>query len=131
MSDKILLVTTIDETFQQPLLQSQGYDVQRTTIREAFDYLRNDDFQLALVTTESGVENTVTFCQDLKRTYPSMRVGIIAQRAEYLAPDDSVDSIIRMQHSPAKFLATVKKLFGQPSVEGSRPVNADEMEDGA
>jgi DNA-binding response OmpR family regulator len=115
LSDKILLVTTIDETFQQPLLQSQGYDVQKASLADALQRVENDNFELALVTTETGLPETVAFCQELKRLRPEVRVGVIAQRAEYVGPDGAIDGVIRMQHSPAKFLATVKKLLSRSS----------------
>lgn len=111
MSSAILLITSSDRALRKPLLQSQGYTVEMTSIKAAAGALQNGRFDLALLTTEDGVGATLACCEQVKSLAPNMRVAVIAQRAEYLPPNPAVDAIIRQQYSPERFLATVRRLL--------------------
>lgn len=111
LSEKILLITALDETHRQPLLESQGYIVRTARIDDALRQLESDDYQLILVPTERGSAETLEFCEQLKNRFPELCIAVIAQRAEYIPLSNSVDAVIREQHSPGRFLAAVKKLL--------------------
>jgi CheY-like chemotaxis protein len=111
MNENILLITGHDDTYRQPLLEAQGYSVQRVQIGQAFDALSTTTFQLVLVTTEKGIAETLGFCEHLKATYPNLHVGVLAQRAEYIPISSCADVVVRAQYSPAKFLAAIKRLL--------------------
>lgn len=118
MSATILLITALDETHRRPLLESQGYSVQVASPPEASKFLNATRYDLALIPTENGVAATLEYCAQMKRILPELRVAIIAQRAEYVPPGDSADAIIREQHSPARFLAAVKRLLETSAMDG-------------
>ena len=111
MSAKILLITAVDETHRQLLLESQGYLVQTAAHEDVPKHLSEDDYQLALVSTENGVAATLAFCETVKSNFPDVRIVVVAQRAEYIPANDFVDAVIREQHSPGRFLAAVKRLI--------------------
>jgi hypothetical protein len=111
LNGNILLITGNDDTYRQPLLEAQGYSVRKTQLDQASTVLRSEAFQLVLVTTESGIENTLAFCIDAKTAHPSLRVGILAQKAEYIPLHSCADIVVRAQYSPAKFLAAIKRLL--------------------
>jgi hypothetical protein len=118
VNENILLITGNDDTYRQPLLEAQGYFVLPVQIEQALDVLNENAFQLVLVTTESGIAETLSFCEQLKALHPTLRVGILAQRAEYIPPNGCSDIVVRAQYSPAKFLAAVKRLFESTRSEG-------------
>jgi CheY-like chemotaxis protein len=111
MSAKILLVTATDETHRKPLLESEGYDVTLACVGDACNRVRFSQFALVLIPTDSGIENTLALCENIKAVAPEMRVAVIADRAEYIPPNVAVDAIVRQQHSPGKFLAAVRRLL--------------------
>jgi ActR/RegA family two-component response regulator len=119
LSTNILLVTTMDETFRKPLLESQGYRVEAVPAEAAEAALRNDHFQLALLSTEAGAEETLDLSARLRQINPHMRVAVLAHRAEYVPTTDSIAVIIREQHSPGRFLAVVKKLLDGEAISSA------------
>jgi hypothetical protein len=126
LNENILLITGNDDTYRQPLLEAQGYSVRRTTIEQAFLALGIGSVQLVLVTSENGIDTTLAFCEQLKAAYPSMRVGILAQRADYIPSRSCADIVVRAQYSPAKFLAAVKRILESPSRDGRGVLVEDE-----
>ncbi len=118
MNANILLITGNDDTYRQPLLEAQGYGVHPVHIDQAFDVLKEKPFQLVLITTESGIPETLNFCEQLKNAQPDLRVGILAQRAEYIPPNHCSEVIVRAQYSPAKFLAAIKRLLDGAPTDG-------------
>ena len=118
MNENILLITGHDDTYRQPLLEAQGYSVHATRIEQAMNALNGNTYQLVLVTTESGIPETLDFCEQLKAANPNLRVGILAQRAEYIPPNTCSDIVVRAQYSPAKFLAAIKRLLETTESDG-------------
>ena len=114
MSAKILLITVVDETHRKPLLESQGYMVQTAKPDDIERELGRNEHQLALIGTDNGVAATLEICERMKNLAPELRIGVIAQRSEYVPANSCVDAIIREQHTPRKFLAAVKKLADVP-----------------
>ena len=114
LNTRILLITDLDETHRQLLLESQGYEVQLSRMENALEQLQAEDYQLVLVPTENREMAAFDFCKHLRRQFPSLRIGLIAQRAEYIAASEAVDAVIRIQHSPAKFLSVIKRLVDKP-----------------
>src|SRR3954471_11369021 len=111
LNENILLITGNDDTYRQPLLEAQGYSVRKAQLDEAASILQTENFHLLLVTTESGIDNTLAFCAEAKTAHPSLRVGILAQRSEYIPPHSSADVVVRAQYSPAKLVAAIKRLL--------------------
>ena len=110
MTESILLITSVDETFQKPLLENEGYRVRVAAARNALEVLQSEEFRLVLVTTETSASDTIELCVQIKTVHPAMRVAVLAQRAEYIPKNACIDAIIRSQHSPNKFLATIRTL---------------------
>jgi DNA-binding response OmpR family regulator len=119
VKEGILLVKSVDDTFQQPLLETAGYQVQITTPDDALSSLNEGAFRLVLITTESSVPRTLDLCGQIKSTYPNLRIGLLAQRAEYIPKHECIDAIIRTQYSPNKFLATIRHLMDGQLAEGA------------
>ena len=115
LSANILLITTADDTFRKLLLESQGYRVETASTEAAHSVVAKGQFHLALLSTDGGAQATIPLSKKLKEVSPATRIAVIAQRAEYVPPSESVEAIIREQHSPGRFLAAVKKL-----VDGDR-----------
>ena len=111
MRAKILLVTKMDDTHRKPLLESQGYFVEFTSIEVVFARLAENRFHLALLSTDDGAEEALRLSDRMKAEFPSMRIALVAQRAEYVPPNDTIDAVIRQQHSPGKFLAAIQRLI--------------------
>ncbi len=111
MRARILLVTKMDDTHRKPLLESQGYFVELSTALSVFDRLGENRFHLALLSTDDGAEETIELSEALKSHFPRMRIALVAQRAEYVPPSVAIDTVIRQQHSPGKFLAAIKRLI--------------------
>jgi len=115
LSAKILLVTALDDTHRQPLLESEGYTVKAVPLSHALAELNADDYHAALVSKEQSAKDTLALCEELKQRFPQLRVAIIAQRAEYVATSPWVDAIIRQQHSPRMFLSAVRRMLERDS----------------
>jgi DNA-binding response OmpR family regulator len=110
---KILLVTPGDESYRGPLLAAEGYAVALAhTLAAARQILEGGACELVLVTTDEGILTVFSFCEQLKILSPRTRTAILARWSEYVPQSDFVDAVIRMQYSPAKFLAAVKTLIG-------------------
>ena len=107
LSSKILFVTGTDDTFRKPLLETQGYTVRTANIDNALRQLSMEKFKLALITTEHGITRTIVLCEQLKSAQPELRVGVLAQHSDDI-PSTCVDIVLRMQYSPAKFLAAIR-----------------------
>jgi DNA-binding response OmpR family regulator len=118
LNENILLITGNDDTYRQPLLEAQGYSVQATRMDQAMTALDAKDFQLVLITTEHGISETLAFCERLKAARPNLRVGILAQRAEYIPVNTCADVVVRAQYSPAKFLAALKRILEAAPSDG-------------
>jgi len=119
VKEEILLVTSVDDTFQQPLLQNEGYGVQVSKVEDALAFLKQGEFRLVLITTEASVPKTIELCEQMKAAHPDLRVGLIAQRAEYIPSNHCIDAVIRSQHSPQKFLAAIRRLIDGHMAEGA------------
>jgi hypothetical protein len=91
--------------------------------------LSSNSFQLALVTTESGIPETLAFCEQLKGAHPGLRLGILAQSTEYIPLNSCADLIVRAQYSPAKFLAAVKRVLEGGLTDGHRVLVEDDNGD--
>ncbi len=111
MSQNILFIAKSDEAYRQLLLESEGFTVRRINPQEARVALTAERFPLAVITTEHGPRETIEFCRELKSQAPNMRVLVLAQRAEYLPPDQCIDALIREQYSPGQFVAAVRRLL--------------------
>jgi ferredoxin-NADP reductase len=126
LSARILLVTEVDETHRQPLLESQGYQVSLAAPGDISNQLRANHFHLALIATDGGIGPTLAICEQMKNLRPNMQVAIIAQRAEYVPASASVNAVIRQQHSPGRFLCAVRTLIDVvSSEEGSASAAGD------
>lgn len=120
MSQNILFIAKSDETYRQLLLESEGFTVRRIDPQEARATLTTERFPLAVITTEHGPQETISFCRELKTHAPYMRVLVLAQRAEYLPPDQCIDALVREQYSPGQFVSAVRRLLN-----GGQPVAAE------
>ena len=129
LNENILLITGNDDTYRQPLLEAQGYSVRSVDIEHANASLDSGNFQLVLVTTESGVAETLEFCRRLKANNPGLRVGILAQRAEYIPAGGCADIVVRAQYSPAKFLAAIRRLLESEPNDGDAVLVEDDSSD--
>lgn len=126
MNENILLITGNDDTYRQPLLEAQGYTVLPVKLGDALRALSSKSFQLVLITTESGIAETLAFCEQLKSGYPDLRVGVLAQRAEYVPQNSCADIVVRAQYSPAKFLTAIRRLLeGTPNDGGAVLIEDD------
>lgn len=122
MGAKILLVTTLDDTHRQPLLESEGYVVKTVPLAHVFDELNSADYEAALVVKERDAGETLALCEEMKKRFPGLQVAILAQRAEYVPATSFVDIVIRQQHSPQMFLTAVRKMLERGiEIEKSRP----------
>ncbi|MGZ4789571.1 MAG: hypothetical protein ACXVZX_13725 [Terriglobales bacterium] len=111
MRGKILLVTALDDTHRQLLLQSQGYAVVVVRHAEVLECLRRERYQLVLTTTDDGMQAVTDVCAKVREHFPDVKVAVVAQRSEYVPGQDCMDAVIRQQHSPAKFLSIINKLM--------------------
>jgi CheY-like chemotaxis protein len=128
VKEKILLVTSVDDTFQQPLLQNEGYQVHITAAEDALSCLRQDEYRLVLITTETSVPKTIELCEQMKSDYPNLGVALIAQRAEYIPSSHCIDAVIRSQYSPQKFLAAIRRLIDGKMAEGATLPNDEDID---
>jgi DNA-binding response OmpR family regulator len=107
---KILLITSSDDTYRKPLLEADGYEVHTAGINDARPIIGSELYNLVLIGTELAGATMQEFCQQIRRTRPGVKIGVLAQNADYVAADDCADAVIRSQHSPGRFLATVRKI---------------------
>jgi CheY-like chemotaxis protein len=119
---KILLITVLDETHRQLLLESCSYKVTVARSDEAVARLVEETYQLVLATTDDGVDTALKVCATVKKSFPDVKVAIVAHRAEYVPATACADAVIREQYSPGRFLAKVKKLM-EASGEQSLPAS--------
>lgn len=107
---KILLITSSDDTYRKPLLEADGYEVHTVDINDARPVIGSELYHLVLIGTELAGNTMQEFCQQIRRTRPGVKIGVLAQRADYIPAEDCADVVIRSQHSPGKFLATVRRI---------------------
>jgi DNA-binding response OmpR family regulator len=119
----ILLITKADVAYRQLLLESEGYKVTRISPREVSGVFQAGSFQLALISSELGVERTVDICEDLKTADPEVCVAVLAQRADYFKARACVDAIVHDEYSPGEFLSRVKTLIAGDRNRGESAAN--------
>jgi len=93
------------------LLESAGYRVVVARHDEVLACLEQEAFQLLLATTDDGVQAALSVCATVKERWPDIKIAVVARRAEYIPEKICVDDIIRVQYTPGKFLARVKRLM--------------------
>jgi hypothetical protein len=123
VKERILLIASVDETYRKPLLETQGYQVDSANITNAEESLRSATYKAVLLATDVDGIALLDLCGRVKKAQPHARVGVLAQRAEYIPPNDCIDAIFRNQHSPGKFLSALRTLMSLSP--GEKPSNAD------
>jgi PleD family two-component response regulator len=111
LKERILLITSNDDTYRKPLLETQGYEVRSIDPQEAEDAVQYEHFDVVLFTSDGDLHKLFQFCAKLKKARPRAKLGVVAQRSEYVPGNECIDAVFRNQHSPGKFLAALRKLI--------------------
>jgi CheY-like chemotaxis protein len=111
VKERILLITSMDDTYRKPLLETEGYQVHAVPPGEADQKLTSEQYEVVLIATNADGPGMLDFCTKVRNVQPAARIGVVAQRSEYITPNDCIDAVFRNQHSPGKFLAAVRKLI--------------------
>ncbi|MCI0347935.1 MAG: hypothetical protein L0Z53_00785 [Acidobacteriales bacterium] len=108
-STRILLLDA-EPTFRL-LLQFRGYETALAKSREEVrELLAQSSFNLVIVQVEFDRQAALDFCEELKKTYPTVRVALLAHHTLYFPPNSCPDGIIARQDGPIQFLQQVEEL---------------------
>jgi DNA-binding response OmpR family regulator len=105
------MVTSSDATHRHLLLEASGHDVNVTSAHLVPILLREEKYDLALITLQEHGSNIVPLCERIKRDRPDMMVAVIAQESEPVPHTSAIDAVIRSQQHPGQFLAAVATLL--------------------
>jgi DNA-binding NtrC family response regulator len=106
---KILLVTDLDTTHRRLLLESQGHEVTLASGHQVSILLREEEYDLALVSSEQDATEIVSLCEQMKVARPGMRVAVVVHTIGPVPASSAIDAVIDVpQQGPARFLAEVE-----------------------
>jgi CheY-like chemotaxis protein len=106
---RILLLNS--ETTFRLLLQFRGYETAvAESYQEAREMLAAERFDLVLVQIEFEREGALQFCNELKQSFPDLKVALLAHHTLYFPPNSCPDDVIARQDGPVQFLQQVEQL---------------------
>lgn len=106
---RILLLNS-EPTFRM-LLQFRGYETAvAASFQEAREMLAAEPYQLIIVQIEFEREAALRFCDEVKHSYPQLKVALLAHHTLYFPPASCPDGVIVRQDGPTQFLQQVEQL---------------------
>ena len=109
-SSNHILLLDAEPTFRL-LLQFRGYETTLAKSREEVrELLAEATYDLVIVQVEFDRQSALEFCEELKQTYPIVKVALLAHHTLYFPPNACPDGIIARQDGPAQFLKQVEQL---------------------
>jgi CheY-like chemotaxis protein len=109
-SSTSILLLNAEPTFRL-LLQFRGYETTMAKSREEVrELLAQAAYDLVIVQVEFERQSALEFCEELKQTYPSIKIALLAHHTLYFPANTCPDGIIARQDGPVQFLQQVEQL---------------------